>query len=47
MRKVSCINKILNVTTEKKKQLLTGNRLSELSKIISTKAEITRGPVPS
>ena len=26
---------------------LTGSLLSELSNIISTKAEITRGPVPS
>lgn len=25
----------------------TGSRLSELSNIISTKAEMTRGPVPS
>lgn len=50
MKKLSCNNNILNIVTEKKKkkkQLLTGNRLSELSKIISTKAEITRGPVPS
>lgn len=27
--------------------ILTGSRLSELSNMISTNAEITRGPVPS